>query len=1101
MKPADKALFSIGEGGAFIIENYNVSTNFASFLTGIAGKMGVPMWVFYVNRGQGICSMGVQDKENPIMEFLPANWAYQLVNSQGFRTFLRLEDDSVPMYEPFMNHLRDEKMDRSQKMIIHPSHLALAEENRTLGLQFSVEYHPIPEDEYAGIIRILKITNTGTAQRRLSGLDGLPLIIPYGLDNGQLKFVRRLTEAFIEIENYDKSVPLFKTKVIPADRPDVVHVEKGNFYMGMVVHDNQTTLLDPLVDPTCIFGSNTDYAYPSNYLNFPLEDLYHAQTFENRLPAAMSPFEANLAPGEHFELVSIIGHVDSARTLNDMVPRISRPEYFSQKADRNKVLINEITRSNLILSSEPALDMYTRQNFLDNVMRGGYPYTLKGKEDTSVLHLYSRKHGDLERDYNHFRLTPSHYSQGNANFRDINQNRRSDLFFNPEVGTGNIEHFMNLIQLDGFNPLVIKELQYSAPNREQVGDRLKEYLSDSLAHKLLDYLEQPKTPGEIIDFVQANGHEFGSDADAFLGDLLSACEKKHDASFGEGYWTDHWTYNLDLIENYLAVYPENQNELLFGKKNLTFYDTPHRVKPRSDKYVAWEGKPVQLHSVYLDEEKDELIKSRETETDFVRVDNGTGSVYRTTVFIKLLSTLVNKMSSLDPSGIGVEMETDKPNWYDALNGLPAQIGSSLNETLEVRRNIQFLLGALEQSGVPGEFDVFEELGDLMLKLQQTLTEESDPYSYWDQSTGFKEAYREKVRFGISGNEVPFTKEKLGEFLSACERKLDSGIEKAFKDGSNIPSSYFRHKIGSFEIQQTLDDTGAPIDRLSTEGFPCITVKEFELHHLPLFLEGPVHYLRGLPDREESMRLASSIRQSGLYDKKLKMYKVNECLDDEPHEIGRARTFTPGWFENESIWLHMEYKYMLEILRNGLYDAFFEDFKHVFIPFLDPETYGRSIFENSSFLVSSANPDPSIHGTGYVSRLSGATAEFIQILYTMAMGPKPFDLDHAGHLTFGLEPRLPGWLFTNEKTQLSVDDQEVVSIGENTFSFHLFGDILVSYHNPLRRDTFGENSVRPAAWKITDFRGNVDVSEGPILGADLALKIRSGRIKRIDVELR
>ena len=91
------------------------------------------------------------------------------------------------------------------------------------------------------------------------------------------------------------------------------------------------------------------------------------------------------------------------------------------------------------------------------------------------------------------------------------------------------------------------------------------------------------------------------------------------------------------------------------------------------------------------------------------------------------------------------------------------------------------------------------------------------------------------------------------------------------------------------------------------------------------------------------------------------------------EIGRARVFSPGWFENESIWLHMEYKYSLELLRNELYDEFFQDFKKVFVPFFDPAVYGRSIIENSSFIVSSANPDRSLHGNGFVARLSGATA--------------------------------------------------------------------------------------------------------------------------------
>lgn len=63
----------INKKGEFIIENYQKGKTFSSFLSGIAGKSGIPMWVFYVNRGQGIASFGIENKDNAILEFLPAN--------------------------------------------------------------------------------------------------------------------------------------------------------------------------------------------------------------------------------------------------------------------------------------------------------------------------------------------------------------------------------------------------------------------------------------------------------------------------------------------------------------------------------------------------------------------------------------------------------------------------------------------------------------------------------------------------------------------------------------------------------------------------------------------------------------------------------------------------------------------------------------------------------------------------------------------------------------------------------------------------------------------------------------------------------------------
>lgn len=92
---------------------------------------------------------------------------------------------------------------------------------------------------------------------------------------------------------------------------------------------------------------------------------------------------------------------------------------------------------------------------MDNLLRGGFPLTL-GQKEKKTYHIFSRKHGDLERDYNDFLLEPTYYSQGNGNFRDVNQNRRSDLYFNPEIKRDNLKLFSDLIQADGYNPLVIE---------------------------------------------------------------------------------------------------------------------------------------------------------------------------------------------------------------------------------------------------------------------------------------------------------------------------------------------------------------------------------------------------------------------------------------------------------------------------------------------------------------------------------------------------------------------------------------------------------------------------------------------------------------------
>ena len=73
---------------------------------------------------------------------------------------------------------------------------------------------------------------------------------------------------------------------------------------------------------------------------------------------------------------------------------------------------------------------------------------------------------------------------------------------------------------------------------------------------------------------------------------------------------------------------------------------------------------------------------------------------RATLFAKLLCLALIKFATLDPLGMGIEMEAERPGWYDALNGLPGLFGSSMPETYELARLLDFLRGALSWPDTP-----------------------------------------------------------------------------------------------------------------------------------------------------------------------------------------------------------------------------------------------------------------------------------------------------------------------------------------------------------------------------------------------------------------
>lgn len=1057
-----KVKYHLNKSGEFVIENYNYSKPFANFFPGIAGKYGIPMWVFYVNRGQCIASFGTKDKDRAIMEFFPANKSWQFVSSHGFRTFIKIKSGKKTiLYEPFHNGCLNLNYEISNSMRIDSSKLVIEEDNRTLGIKTCVEYFNIPNDTFAGLSRTVSIENTSNTPKSIEVIDGIPQIVPFGVNNFFLKKLGRTIEAWMKVDNLNKGIPFYKLQVDPSDRPEVVHIEEGNFYLGFNFNGTKSNIICPIVDAEAVFDEVTDFSYPAKFLAKPEFSYPSGQITKSKTPCALLLLKLKLKPKESKKFYAVIGQIRNTKTLNNCVNRVTKFGYIEDKLIQSNQLIDELKNDILTKSSSHEFDLYSGQTYLDNIMRGGYPEVFKSGV---VFYLYSRKHGDLERDYNRFQLQPTYFSQGNGNYRDINQNRRNDLWFNPEIGAENIIFFMNLIQADGFNPLVVKGESFLIKDETDLDKLLGKTVEKNDLDKLKPFLKKNFTPGELILFIENNNLKIQGTYDGLLEAILAVAQKIQESEHGEGFWTDHWTYNLDLIDSYLSIYPENFNELFFNKKVFSFYDNAEMVRPRSEKYVLYNGNPRQLHSLGLDAAKKEMLRKRLINPHLLRIKHGTGEVYYTTLISKLLCLAVNKLSSLDPFGVGIEMEANKPNWFDSLNGLPALFGSSSCETFELKRLLRLIKNALENSKIK-EVELSAEIADFIEQLLPLFPEDS--FNYWDKSSSLKENYRQQVHLGFSGELVNLTIAKLINFVDAALVKVQSGLDKAWDKKSGIYNSYFINEVTEYDLVKD----------------HYIKPKKFVQKPAPFFLEGQMHALRLSKDKSELSSLHQSTKKSALFDKKLKMYKVTASLDPMPEEIGRCRIFTPGWLENESIWLHMEYKYILELLKGGLTDEFYAEFKNVLIPFQNPQRYGRSILENSSFIVSSAFTDKKLHGNGFVARLSGSTAEFLHIWLLMNVGAQPFSLDRQGQLNLTFKPSLPGWLFSKK--------------GEYTFNF--LSRILVTYHNPKRKDTFGKTAAKISKIVLYQGQKRTEINSSTIPSV-YAQKVRLRQISKIDIYL-
>jgi len=1042
----------------FVLDQYNDRAPFASFLPGIAGVSGRPAWVFYVNRGQAIASFGVRNKDGAFLEFHPADRAYRLTASRGFRTFLRVTDaGGTRTHEPFRRGAGD---DVRQRLHVAPHEVGVEEIHPSLGLRVRADAFTLAEAPLAGLVRRVRIDNTTSRVLRVEVVDGLPQVLPYGLDQWGVKFMSRTLEAYMRVEGVAEDLPFYRLKVWPTDTPQVETVEGGRFFLG--VCDGRRTRV--LVDPDRVFGLADDFSRPERFFSGePLD--FVAQVTANQTPSAFQALTLEIPPGEGRVFHGLYGHAPSRAALDAFVRQAEAAGYFEERREVNRRLVETLAQRAFTLTAHPRFDAHLRQCHLDNGLRGGFPATAPGG---ARLHLYGRKHGDLERDYNDFLLADAPYSEGNGDFRDVLQNRRMDLFFDPAVDARNIRYFFNLIQPDGYNPVSVRNERFNVDAPQNLSPLFARFPD------LENLLSREFKYGELWQVLQSAT----DDPAAVAAEILAQAEEVEDAEFDRGYWSDHWTYLVDLFLAYRAIFPDRLAGL-FLDRTYTFFDPTHCVVPRAQKFVLTPRGVRQYGAVVAREDKIALIASRRRRRHQVRAQRGTGEVVTTTLLGKVLTLVANKLATLDPFGVGIEMEADRPGWCDALNGLPGLFGSSVNETIELKRLVDFTREALD--GQDGTLSLPVELADFVAALDALLCRPAlAPEAFWRESGALKEAYREQVFMGFAGEERDLALAEAMRFLARASARLDDAIARARTPEGIV--TYYAHVAEEYrEI--------AP---------GRVEVTRFRQQPLPLFLEGFVHALR-VVGPQEARTLYDAVRRSALFDETLGMFRLNLPLGDDALELGRIGVFNDGWLENGAIFLHMHYKFVLEMVRCGLLAEFHGQIDKLLVAFRDPAEYGRNPAECSSFLVSSNFAvDPRQHGRGCVARLSGATVELLHLWTHLFLGPSPF-LFESGTLLFRPQPALGRLFFTpHEQRVHPFGTEETLPAGSAACA--LLGSTLLVYLNPSRGDCFGAEAVAPRRFHLHGRDGGVTTVEGPQLAGSAAEALRRGDYRRVDVVL-
>lgn len=1023
----------------FIIGNYNKQSAFANFLPGLAGKEGIPLWAFYVNRGQGISGFGLHNKNHPIMEFTPANKAYVSVGQIGFRTFIKTNDK---VYEPFQVNTP-----HHHTMTVRKSEFEIEETNNELGLKTTVNYFGLPNENLGAIVRKVKIENISSKNINLEVLDGIAEILPYGVENQGFKAMSNLLRSWFVADNESNDFAFYTLRSSTGDTAEVSQVSNGNFILA----SDGKKLVKPIVDPNVIFGHDLSKSRAIELENKSVKEiLSQEQTLVNQIPCGFVPFIKTLAKGEALEFHILSGNTHSIDFFAELAPKLVSNEYITSKQVEASNLLEELTKDVTTSTNNPVFDEYIKQNYMDNLLRGGYP-TKIGKH---IFHLYARKHGDLERDYNFFSLAPEYYSTGDGNFRDVCQNRRVDSFVHSEVKDFNIKHFFSLVQLDGYNPLTVKPMMYQLEESKKV-ELVNKHFKEQ--ETMFEFFNHPFTPGSLVNFVARNNIPTLSTNDQLLEDFMNHSKQLIESAWSEGYWSDHFDYLFDLIEVYLGIYPDTVAELLYEDRSYKTFTSPVTVVKQKERAVLKPSGDIRQYGSLLhhDNEKINKLQLNLHGSNWEKCNN---EIYHTNLFTKLLLLVLNKHSMFDVNFHGIEMDGDKPGWNDAMNGVPGLFGSGVSEAIETLRIVTFL-----KENAPNEDLV---LPQEVVNLYRSLLHSNEYFNRLEA----RETYRESVRFGLNGHFESVSHTEFKIYITNLEKTIKEKLEELYDQNDGILPTFIVHEVTKYEPLKNGND---PI--IGHYGLPIVKPLEFKSRNLPKFLEAPARYMK-TGDKDKLRKMYASIKESGIYDDKLKMYKTSESLDSESIESGRIRAFTKGWLERESNFLHMTYKYLLGLLKAGLYDEYYEEIKDNMVCFMDPEIYRRNTLENSSFIAPSNNPNKNIHGKGFFARLSGSTVEVVDMWKEMMTGGTPFKMVN-GELTFKLEPKLHKSFFKKDKT----------------VQFTFLKSTTVEYVNHDMVNTYQEG-------KITKYELDGKIIDGEYLSKEEALNVRNGVYNKVTVHI-
>jgi len=734
-------------------------------------------WMFISSNG-GL-SAGRKNSEFALFPYYTDDKITESTDITGSKTIFQIDHDGqLVVWEPFSERYTDQYViTRNLYKNFYGNKIIFEEINHDLQLTF--RYHWNSSNKY-GFVKKSEIHNHSDKECKISVLDGLQNIMPYGVNTDLQATTSNLVDAYKRSELHENSgIGIFALSAIIVDKAEPSEALKANIVWSLGLNAPKYLVsslqLSNFRKKQNITSENDIKGEKGAY--FINSDIVLSSNSKEEWM-----FIANVNQ-DHSDIVHIIETIKTDKNIESLVNE-------DVELGTKKLIEINASSDGLQATADQLRDTRHFSNTLFNIMRGGifdFNYQIEksdfigylkkanavvfqnfekeinqmpelfslqdlkkfaaNQNNVDLLRLtseylplkFSRRHGDPSRPWNKFSINTQSEIDGSkildyqGNWRDIFQNWEALAHSYPDFMDSMIHKFLNASTFDGYNPYRVTK--------------------DGFDWETIE----PDNPWSYI-----------------------------------GYWGDHQIIYLLKFLEFIEKYQPNKLESYFENECFVYAAVPYNIKPYED--ILKNPKDT----VGYNHEWEKLINKRKQAigADGALLNSNDKEIYHVNFIEKILATVLSKMSNFIPEG-GIWMNTQRPEWNDANNALVGN-GVSMVTLYYLRRFLKFFQQILENSKLENikisneMVEFYHEVRECLVENKQLLSGKIDDTSrriIIDRLGKAASDYRFQIyNSGFWGKKRTHSMAGLKTFTQVCLDFIDHSIE-ANKRADNLYHAY------------------------------------------------------------------------------------------------------------------------------------------------------------------------------------------------------------------------------------------------------------------------------------------------------------------------